>query len=65
MRTHVAAAVGCSPTEVGLSRALVSHFAQGAATMATTPAAMSQWGVREGGSHRAAEREALLRGWVG
>ncbi|GAA2897032.1 hypothetical protein GCM10010524_31460 [Streptomyces mexicanus] len=54
------------PAEVDLSRALLSRLTEGAATMATTLAAMSQWGrAWEGGSPRRAEREELLRRWVG
>ncbi|MFB7503613.1 hypothetical protein [Streptomyces broussonetiae] len=66
LAAYVAAAVGYSRTEVDLSRALLARLTDGAATMATTLAAMSEWGrAREGGSPRAAEREALLREWVG
>ncbi|TVL90597.1 hypothetical protein [Streptomyces sp. SAJ15] len=66
LAAYVAAANGYSPTEVDLSRALLARLTEGAATMATTLAAMSEWGrAWEGGTPRAAEREALLRGWVG
>ncbi|MFF0204235.1 hypothetical protein [Streptomyces sp. NPDC005017] len=64
--TYSAAAVGYTQTEVDLSRALLTHLTEGAATMATALTAMSEWGrAREGGSPRRAEREELLRGWVG
>ncbi|MFI0786218.1 hypothetical protein ACH4Q6_11545 [Streptomyces lydicus] len=63
---YVAAALGYSQTEVDLSRALLARLTEGAATMATTLAAMSEWGrAWEGGSPRKAEREALLREWAG
>ncbi|WP_030607814.1 hypothetical protein [Streptomyces sclerotialus] len=66
LHAYVAAAVGYSSTEVDLSRALLARLTEGAATMATTLAAMSEWGrAWEGGSPRASEREALLREWVG
>ncbi|MFC9595347.1 hypothetical protein ACFTUC_36815 [Streptomyces sp. NPDC056944] len=66
LKVYVAAAVGYTPTEVELSRTLLSRLTEGAATMATTLAAMSEWGrAREGGTPRAAQREELLRGWVG
>ncbi|MEU9476750.1 hypothetical protein [Streptomyces sp. NPDC048191] len=66
LSAYVAAAVGYSQTEADLSRTLLSRLTAGAATMATTLAAMSEWGrAWEGGSPRRAEREALLRGWVG
>lgn len=66
LTAYVAAAVGYSPTEVDLSRALLSRLTEGAATMATTLAAMSAWGrAWEGGSPRGAQREELLRRWVG
>ncbi|AJF69294.1 hypothetical protein [Streptomyces vietnamensis] len=66
MKAYVAAAVGYSPTEVDLSRALLSRLTEGAATMATTLAAMSEWGrTWEGGTPRGAQREELLRRWVG
>ncbi|OIK00133.1 hypothetical protein [Streptomyces colonosanans] len=58
-------AVRCKP-EVDLSRALLSRLTEGAATMTTTPAAMSEWGrAWEGGSPPGAERERLLREWAG
>jgi hypothetical protein len=63
---YSAAAVGYPQAEVDLSRALLSRLTEGAATMATTLAAMSEWGrTWEGGTPRAAEREKLLREWVG
>ncbi|MER7000910.1 hypothetical protein [Streptomyces sp. NPDC000410] len=63
---YAAAAVGYSPAEADLSRTLLSRFTDGAATMATTLAAMSEWGrAWEGGSPRGAQREELLRRWVG
>ncbi|MGY3684694.1 hypothetical protein [Streptomyces sp. TE33382] len=66
LHSYVAAAVGYSATEVDLSRALLSRLTEGAATMSTALAAMSEWGrAWEGGSPREAEREELLRGWVG
>ncbi|MGW8761056.1 hypothetical protein ACWGN5_01010 [Streptomyces sp. NPDC055815] len=65
LKAYVAAAVGYTPTEVELSRALLSRLTEGAATMATTLAAMSEWGrAWEGGSPRASQREELLRRWV-
>ncbi|MFF8785714.1 hypothetical protein [Streptomyces sp. NPDC015125] len=65
LTAYVAAAVGYSPTEVDLSRALLSRLTEGAATMATTLAAMSEWGrAWEGRSPRRVEREGLLRRWV-
>ncbi|OLZ69813.1 hypothetical protein AV521_15805 [Streptomyces sp. IMTB 2501] len=66
LTAYVAAAAGYSQTEVDLSRALLSRLTEGAATMATTLVAMSEWGrAWEGGSPRRAEREGLLRAWVG
>ncbi|MFI1762222.1 hypothetical protein ACH41H_09285 [Streptomyces sp. NPDC020800] len=66
LAVYVAAAVGYSQTEVDLSHALLSRLTEGAATMATTLAAMSEWGrTWEGGSPRRAEREQLLREWAG
>lgn len=44
LSTYMAAAVGYSPTEIDLSQALLSRLTEGAATMATTMAAMSEWG---------------------
>lgn len=65
LTVYGAAAVGYSPTEADLSRALLSRLAEGAATTATTLAVMARWGrAREGGSPRRAEREELLRRWV-
>ncbi|MFE5487989.1 hypothetical protein [Streptomyces sp. NPDC056527] len=65
LRTYVAAVVGYSSTEVDLSRTLLSRLTEGAATMATTLAAMSEWGrAWEGGSPRVSQREELLRQWV-
>ncbi|MEU3839409.1 hypothetical protein AB0E88_05185 [Streptomyces sp. NPDC028635] len=66
LTAYTAAAVGYSPAEADLSRALLARLTEGAATMATTLAAMSQWGrAWEGGSPGRAERERLLREWVG
>ncbi|MEU7576495.1 hypothetical protein AB0B50_02685 [Streptomyces sp. NPDC041068] len=66
LAAYVAAAVGYPQAEVDLSRALLARLTEGAATMSTTLAAMSEWGRSwEGGSPRASEREKLLRGWVG
>ncbi|MGW2419150.1 hypothetical protein ACWC0C_07780 [Streptomyces sp. NPDC001709] len=66
LSAYVAVAVGYSRTEADLSRTLLSRLTDGAATMATTLAAMSEWGrAWEGGSPRRAEREGLLREWVG
>ncbi|MFC7305633.1 hypothetical protein ACFQVC_15550 [Streptomyces monticola] len=66
LSAYVAAAVGYSPTEVALSRTLLSRLTEGAATTAATLAAMSAWGrAHEGGTPRGAEREKLLREWVG
>ena len=65
LKAYVAAAVGYSSTEVELSRTLLSRLTEGAATMATTLAAMSEWGRSwEGGSPRVSQREALLREWL-
>ncbi|MFC8510855.1 hypothetical protein ACFU3J_24770 [Streptomyces sp. NPDC057411] len=66
LTAYVAAARGYSPTEADLSRALLSRLTEGAATLETTLAAMSDWGRgREGGTPRRAEREELLREWLG
>ncbi|MEV5981409.1 hypothetical protein [Streptomyces sp. NPDC052114] len=66
LSAYVAAAVGYPKTEADLSRALLARLTEGAATMSTTLAAMAEWGRgSEGASPRAAEREKLLRGWVG
>jgi hypothetical protein len=66
LSVYAAAAVGYSPTEVELSLALLSRLTEGAATMETTLAAMSEWGrASEGGTPRSAERERLLRSWTG
>ncbi|MEU0370276.1 hypothetical protein ABZ070_08435 [Streptomyces sp. NPDC006283] len=67
LSVYAAAAVGYTPAEADLSQALLSRLTDGAATMATTLAAMSEWGRtwEEGSSPRAAEREELLRTWVG
>ncbi|MFF0559722.1 hypothetical protein [Streptomyces sp. NPDC004266] len=66
LKAYVAAAVGYSPTEVELSLALLDRLTEGAATMATTLAAMSEWGRSwEGGTPRPAQREKLLREWTG
>ncbi|MGW0549757.1 hypothetical protein [Streptomyces altiplanensis] len=65
LTAYAAAAVGYSPTEIDLSRTLLSRLTEGAATMATTLAAMSEWGrAWEGSAPRGAEREELLRRWV-
>ncbi|MFF4829317.1 hypothetical protein ACFY20_41705 [Streptomyces sp. NPDC001312] len=65
LATYVAAAVGYPQTEVDLSRTLLTRLTEGATTMATTLAAMSEWGrAWEGGSPRGADRERLLQGWV-
>jgi hypothetical protein len=66
LTAYAAAAVGYSPAEAALSHALLSRLTKGAATMATTLTAMSEWGrAHEGGSPRRAERERLLREWAG
>jgi hypothetical protein len=66
LAAYVAAAVGYSRAEIDLSRALLTRLTEGAATASGTLAAMSEWGrTQEGGSPRAAEREALLRKWLG
>ncbi|MFK0117982.1 hypothetical protein [Streptomyces sp. NPDC090994] len=66
LAAYVAAAVGYSQAETDLSRTLLTRLAEGAATMTTTLAAMSEWGrTWEGGSPRETEREALLREWIG
>ncbi|WP_055696422.1 MULTISPECIES: hypothetical protein [Streptomyces] len=66
LSAYVAASAGYPRTEVDLSRALLARLTEGAATMSTTLAAMSEWGRgAEGASPRGAEREKLLRGWVG
>ncbi len=65
LTAYTAAAVGYSATEYDLSRALLGRLTQGAATLLTTLSAMAEWGRRhEGGSPRAAAREALLREWL-
>lgn len=64
LRAYAAAAAGYSETEVGLSGAVLSRLTDGAATMATTLAAMADWGRTEGGAPRGAERERLLRRWA-
>ncbi|MFF1355064.1 hypothetical protein [Streptomyces sp. NPDC058297] len=65
LAAHVAAAVGYPQTEVDLSHALLSRLTEGAATMETTLAAMSEWGrAWEGGSPRSSQREQLLREWA-
>ncbi|QEV19222.1 hypothetical protein [Streptomyces alboniger] len=54
-----------SPAEYALSRDLLARLTEGAGTLLTTLAAMAEWGRRhEGGSPRAAAREALLREWL-
>ncbi|MFJ8542510.1 hypothetical protein ACIRFH_10930 [Streptomyces sp. NPDC093586] len=66
LTAYVAAAVGYEQAEIDLSRALLSRLTEGAATMSTTLAAMAKWGrERGGGTPRGAEREKLLRSWVG
>ncbi|MEU3660263.1 hypothetical protein AB0E77_10930 [Streptomyces sp. NPDC032940] len=66
LSVYAAAAVGYSPTEVELSRALLARLTEGAATMTTTLTAMSEWGrASEGETPRGAERERLLRSWLG
>ncbi|MGW1409609.1 hypothetical protein [Streptomyces sp. NPDC002403] len=63
---YVAAAIGYPQTEIDLSRALLARLTEGAATMSTTLAAMSEWGRASGGATpRATERERLLREWTG
>ncbi|MGW2179513.1 hypothetical protein ACWCXX_15725 [Streptomyces sp. NPDC001732] len=64
LTAYAAAASGYSPAEASLSGALLSRLTEGAATMSTTLAAMSEWGRTEGGSPRGAERERLLRQWA-
>lgn len=65
LEVYVAAARGYSQAEIDLSRALLSRLTEGAATLETTLAAMSDWGrTREGGTPRGGEREALLREWL-
>ncbi|WP_344602344.1 hypothetical protein [Streptomyces glaucus] len=65
LAVHTAAAIGYSRAETDLSRALLTRLTEGAATVSGILAAMSGWGrTREGGSPRAAEREALLRKWL-
>ncbi|CAM5520000.1 putative protein OS=Streptomyces alboniger OX=132473 GN=CP975_18495 PE=4 SV=1 [Streptomyces alboniger] len=66
LSAYTAAAIGYSAREYDLSRALLARLTEGAATLHTTLAAMSAWGRRhEGGTPRAAEREALLTEWAG
>ena len=66
LSTYVAAAVGYSQAEIGLSLELLSRLTEGAATLETTLAAMSTWGRSwDGGNPRTAQREALLREWLG
>ncbi|MBW5423211.1 hypothetical protein GKQ77_16845 [Streptomyces sp. BG9H] len=65
LTAYTAAAVGYSATEYDLSRTLLTRLTQGAGTLLTTLTAMAEWGRRhEGGSPRAAGREALLREWL-
>ncbi|MYR45598.1 hypothetical protein [Streptomyces sp. SID5910] len=65
LSVYAAAAVGYSPTEIELSRALLARLTEGAATMTTTLTAMSEWGrTSEGETPRGAERERLLRSWA-
>ena len=64
--TVYAAASSYSQVEHDLSLALLSHLTAGEATLRATLAAMAQWGrAREDGTPRAAEREEMLREWVG
>lgn len=64
--TVYAAAFGYSQEEYDLSLELLSHLTAGEATLRATLATMAQWGrAHEGGSPRAAEREDMLREWVG
>ncbi|MEV0937293.1 hypothetical protein [Streptomyces phaeochromogenes] len=64
--TVYAAASSYSQEEYDLSLSLLSHLTAGEATLRATLAAMAQWGrAQEDGSPRAAEREGLLREWVG
>ncbi|GHE15365.1 hypothetical protein [Streptomyces alanosinicus] len=66
LAAYAAAAVGYPQTEIDLSLALLTRLTEGAATMATTLAAMSEWGrTWEGRRLGGPEREELLRGWVG
>jgi hypothetical protein len=66
LSAYTAAARGYSQAEYDLSLALLTRMTEGEATLRTTLAAMAEWGrTREGGSPRAAEREALLREWGG
>ncbi|MBM7168045.1 hypothetical protein JQK87_06395 [Streptomyces sp. G44] len=66
LTVYTAAATGYSPAEHDLSRDLLAHLTRGAGTLLTTLAAMAEWGRRrEGGTPRAAEREELLREWLG
>ncbi|MEU8958373.1 hypothetical protein AB0C93_29210 [Streptomyces sp. NPDC048518] len=65
LTAYTAPAVGYSRTEHDLSCALLARLTEGAGTLLTTLAAMSDWGrTHEGGTPRAAEREGLLREWV-
>ncbi|MCT7351356.1 hypothetical protein N4P33_04125 [Streptomyces sp. 15-116A] len=62
---YTAAVAGYSETELDLSRTLLARLTEGAATMSTTLAAMSEWGRSwEGGTPRETERERLLRAWL-
>ncbi|RVU22672.1 hypothetical protein EOT10_22255 [Streptomyces antnestii] len=66
LQAYGAAAVGYPQTEVDLSLAVLSRLTEGAATMETTLAAMSDWGrAGAGATPRATEREQLLRTWAG
>ncbi len=66
LTAYTAAATGYSPAEHDLSRDLLAQLTRGAGTLLTTLAAMAEWGRRrEGGTPRAADREALLREWLG
>lgn len=66
LSAYTAAAIGYSQEEYALSLTLLTRLTEGEATLRTTLAAMAEWGrSREGGSPRGAEREGLLREWVG
>lgn len=65
LSAYVAAATGYSQTELDLSQALLARLTEGEATMATTLAAMADWGrSHEGGTPRRRVREGLLREWA-
>lgn len=66
LMVYTAAAIGYSQAEHDLSLELLTRLTEGAGTLHTTLAAMADWGRGNGGSTpRAAEREGLLREWVG